>query len=77
MGPSPDWLRRRLETLGIAVINNIVDVTNYVLMECGQPLHAFDFRETPRAADHRSRGPPGELFTAIDHRTYHCNRACV
>lgn len=42
VGPSPDWLKNRLETLGMNSINNIVDVTNYVMMELGQPLHAFD-----------------------------------
>ena len=40
--PSPDWLADRLRTVGLAVISNIVDATNYVMMECGQPLHAFD-----------------------------------
>ena len=42
--PSPSWLTDRLATIGIVAINNVVDVTNYVLMECGQPLHAFDFQ---------------------------------
>ena len=41
--PSPDWLKRKLEAVGLRPINNVVDVTNFVLMECGHPLHAFDF----------------------------------
>ena len=45
IAPSPDWLVRRLSLVGIRSINNIVDITNYVLMELGQPLHAFDLRK--------------------------------
>lgn len=43
VAPSPDWLRRRIEAMGLRPINNVVDVTNFVLMELGHPLHAFDF----------------------------------
>ena len=67
VAPSPAWMARRLEAVGIRPVNNIVDVTNYVMMECGQPLHAFDYR---RLADHRiivRRAKAGERFIAIDH----------
>lgn len=70
VGPSPDWMQKRLETIGIAPINNIVDITNYVLMECGQPLHAFDF---DRLAGNRivvRRAKDGETIEAIDHKEY-------
>ncbi|MCH2590536.1 MAG: phenylalanine--tRNA ligase subunit beta [Planctomycetales bacterium] len=70
VGPSPDWLVRRLATLGIVSINNIVDITNYVLMETGQPLHAFDF---DKLADGRivvREATAGEQLEAINHTTY-------
>jgi len=70
IGPSPSWLTRRLATLGIAAINNVVDVTNYVLMECGQPLHAFDLARLRGRKIVVRDARPGEQFTAINHKTY-------
>jgi phenylalanyl-tRNA synthetase beta chain len=70
IGPSPDWLQTRLATLGLATINNIVDITNYVMMECGQPLHAFDLARI-RGQQIIVRGARREEeFEAIDHRVY-------
>ena len=66
IAPSPTWLQRRLEALGIGTINNIVDITNYVLMEYGHPLHAFDYH---RLAENRivvRRAEPGEKLKTID-----------
>jgi len=64
--PSPDWLRKRLEAIGQNSINNVVDVTNYVMFELGQPLHAFDLDKLAerRIAVRRSR--PGEKIRTLD-----------
>ncbi len=70
VGPSPAWLRDRLETVGIASINNVVDITNYVLMECGQPLHAFDFDKLAEKRIVVRRGRANETIQAIDHKEY-------
>ena len=70
---SPWWLRKRLETLGVRPISNIVDVTNYVMFECGQPLHAYDL---DRLAENRlvvRRAEAGETLTAINNRVYELN----
>ena len=70
VGSSPSWLTDRLQTLGLAVVNNVVDVTNYVMMECGQPLHAFDLAKL-NGPEIVVRAPrTKELLTAIDHRKY-------
>ena len=68
VAPSPLWMRRRLEAVGLRAINNIVDITNFVMMEWGQPLHAFDFRflEEGRIVVRRSR--EGESFTSLDEK---------
>jgi len=70
VGPSPDWLIRRLATLGIVSINNIVDITNYVLMETGQPLHAFDFDKLAGGRIVVRQAVAGEQLEAINHTTY-------
>lgn len=70
VAPSPDWMQRRLKTLGIRPINNVVDITNYVLMECGQPLHAFDFDKLRGKRIVVRRAASGEKIMAIDQRQY-------
>lgn len=78
VGPSPDWLVQRLATLGIASISNIVDITNYVMMECGQPLHAFDLAKVQDGTVIIRHAAAREPFTAIDHHTYELeDRMCV
>ena len=66
IAPSPDWLVKKLAAIGIRSINNVVDITNFVMMELGQPLHAFD---CDRLAEKRivvRRAGEGELFTTLD-----------
>jgi phenylalanyl-tRNA synthetase beta chain len=71
--PSPKWMRLRLEAVGLRAINNVVDVTNFVMMELGQPLHAFDFRflEEGRIVVRRSK--EGEPFVSLDGKTRNLN----
>lgn len=66
IGPSPEWLQERINTIGLRPVNNIVDITNYVLMESGQPLHAFDFDKLSGNKIIVRRAVNGEVMAAID-----------
>ena len=66
IAPSPAWLQRRLETIGVGTINNIVDITNYVLMEYGHPLHAFDYHGLGENRIVVRRAESGETLKTID-----------
>ncbi|MGH7992707.1 MAG: phenylalanine--tRNA ligase subunit beta, partial [Limisphaerales bacterium] len=71
IGPSPDWLRATLEKVGIRSINNVVDVTNYVMLESGQPLHAFDYHLIAKGKDGKPtivvrRASEKEKFKTLD-----------
>ncbi|MEW4567727.1 phenylalanine--tRNA ligase subunit beta [Tautonia sp. JC769] len=70
VGPSPWWMRKRLETLGVRCINNIVDITNYVMFECGQPLHAYDLRTLAERRLVVRKARPNEQLVAINGKTY-------
>ncbi len=69
VGPSPDWLKAKLEAIGLRPINNIVDITNYVLFEMGQPLHAFDADKLQGGICVRQAND-GETFVALDGNEY-------
>ena len=73
IGPSPEWLRSTLEKVGIRSISNVVDVTNYVMLETGQPLHAFDYHLIAKGKDGRPaivvrRAVAGEKFKTLDNQ---------
>lgn len=75
---SPAWLVNRLTTVGQPSINNVVDITNYVLLECGQPLHAFDLAKLAGHEIVVRRGRKGEKLEAIDHHSYELTESmCV
>lgn len=66
IGPSPSWLKRRLEKCGLRSVNNIVDVTNYVLLEMGHPLHAFDYNKLEGQEIIVRKAKEGEIIQALD-----------
>ncbi len=73
VGPSPDWLKSTLEKVGVRSISNVVDVTNFVMMESGQPLHAFDFHLIAKGTDGKPtivvrRAAAGEKFKTLDNQ---------
>jgi len=70
VGPSPAWLVKCLATIGQPTVNNVVDITNYVLMESGQPLHAFDLAKLRGKKIIVREAKTGEKFAAINHKEY-------
>ena len=70
IGPSPQWLIDKLATVGVTSVNNVVDITNYVMLECGQPLHAFDLDKVHDSHIIVRRAKKDEEFLAINHKTY-------
>jgi phenylalanyl-tRNA synthetase beta chain len=73
VGPSPQWLRGKIESVGIRTINNIVDISNFVMLELGQPTHAFDTDKLKGAINVRLASD-GERFLALDGKTYSLTR---
>ena len=70
IAPSPLWLRMRLRASGVRPINNIVDITNYVMLEYGQPMHAFDYACLDGAQINVRRANEGEVFVSLDSKEH-------
>jgi len=77
VGPSPWWLVKRLETLGVRSINNIVDITNYVMSESGQPIHAYDLSRLEGHILIVRRAKQGEAAEALNHQRYTLDESMV
>ena len=73
IGESPLWLKRRLFLMGLRSINNIVDITNYVLLEIGQPMHAFDLNDLKGGAIVVRRAEPNEKIVTLDEKEFKLN----
>ncbi len=72
--PSPLWMRKRLALCGLRSINNVVDITNFVLLEMGQPMHAFDFNCLEKGEINVRRANDGEEITTLDGKTFKLNK---
>ncbi len=70
IAPSPDWMKQALKAAGMRPINNIVDITNFVMLETGQPMHAFDLGDVRGAQIHVRRARAGETITTLDEKPH-------